>query len=75
MTEIKKNIPMPPFIKKGERQLKYPWREIEVGDCFDMPADQKNQTAAVGMANSAHSPKKFRRQKLEDGTSRIWRVE
>ena len=75
--EVKKNIPMPEFIKRKERQTQYPWKEMEQGDCFDMPEGTARKTAysALVQANKRLSPKSFRIQRMDDGSLRVWRVE
>ena len=41
MFEIKKDIPVPPVSERGVMASKsrYPFRHMEVGDCFDAPRD------------------------------------
>ena len=36
MYEIKKGIPMP---DRKESYIIYPWEDLEIGDCFDVPLD------------------------------------
>ena len=77
MVEIKRNLTVPLFIKNKVRQTKYPWADLEVGDCFDIPTGTKrdNVAASISAANTKYKPKKFRRENLPDGSFRIWRAE
>ena len=71
MYEIKKNIPVPADGREV-RNHKYPWREMEIGDCID--GDNKMSVAANCFArrNEGYN---FTRRKLGENFYRVWRIE
>lgn len=46
---IVNNVPLPKTIGRGGREMKYPFREMEVGQCFDL-FDEKAMAAARNAA-------------------------
>lgn len=78
MIEIKKGVPMP-----FSPSIVYPWPELEIGDCFDVPVP--DHRTARDVQNSVHvAARHFRnRHKVPlklitrtiDGAIRVWRVE
>lgn len=67
MVEIEKGVEMP------ERRVKYPWREMEIGDSF---VHEGKYAVARSMASTTgrNLGKKFSVRKMPDGKARIWRV-
>ena len=67
MSEIKidKGIPMPSLTR-------YPFDEMEVGDSFLVPSD--NRTSVSTLVSRNHNGKKFSLRKMTDGTYRCWRI-
>ena len=86
MTEIKIEIgiPIPPVegVKKGHRKLRYPWKDMEVGDSFAVPASSKlaartTGTRLLNVARNAVSPFQIGRDyttRSFDDHVRIWRI-
>ena len=75
MYEIKKGIPMP------DKQLvfrSYPWRDLEIGDCFDVPLDRPGMTSvrpslfSVGKKTGRKFSTKILRS---ENVLRVWRTE
>lgn len=77
MIEVKKDIMMPIFLKRGERQAKYPFSDLNAGEYFDFPEDISPGTAsgALTVANKKFAPKKFKKERLSNKAYRVWRVE
>lgn len=71
--KIDKGIPFQP-VKRGKRDSKYPWMEMEIGDSFLFPANLKKSTACnnASFASKRHG-KKFVVRKTPEGY-RCWRV-
>lgn len=70
--EIKKGIPIP-----TSRPAKYPFAELEIGDCFDCPIDRPRTRINVSMAAKGFAKRhgvKFATRKIGD-VVRCWRVE
>lgn len=79
--EIKKNVPIPAAHKSG-RPIRFPLRDMEVGDCFDVPiidgtgrgADLIGAGVGRTMVYFAKkSGRKFTRRKIGD-VHRVWRI-
>lgn len=83
--KIEKGIPMPcPLNESNRRNMRYPWRDMAVGDSFvyrtaeQMIAGRVQSTTphmAAKMASLRLSPITFRARKMPDGSYRIWRVQ
>ena len=76
--EIKKGIPISKKTRTAKR--KYPFDELEVGDCFDEPYFESDQKDIVGnrISNAImnYAPKKFTRRTIkEEYVIRVWRIE
>lgn len=69
MYSIEKNVPLKKAISL------YPFREMEVGDSFFVPAGEKmlRARAAAHGFSKENRPKKFATRTVEGGM-RIWRV-
>lgn len=90
MFEIKKGIPVPEHTGCHARKSKYPFHQMEAGDCFDAPRtgeffmfgkDKRYRKDRVqhNILNAAkmHSRKyggKFIAHCVDDNTVRVWRV-
>lgn len=89
MTEIEKDVPAPGTkykIEKGipiprdpfyrEYAAKYPWRQMEVGDSFAIPIEEKERIRyAIVQARKRNPEYKFVTRTLPfEGLIRIWRV-
>lgn len=64
--KIEKGLP----IEKWNRESKYPFREMEVGDSFVAPESLRFKASQYGK----NLGMKFSTRKLPDGTVRIWRI-
>ena len=75
MAEIKidKGVPMPRGSSGRGRPARYPWLQMEVGDCFLVPPDSKHPGALIGKANEQYAPRRFASRKTPEG-HRIWRI-
>lgn len=69
--KIDKNVPMPKGVR-GPGKTKYPWREMEVGDSFLLPASLASR-GIVGASNNRYAPRRFAIRKTPEGY-RIWRI-
>jgi hypothetical protein len=77
---IRRDIPMPGFT----RQTKYPFKDMDIGDClvlaYGHPGTTKSKSGVARAQQSAYNfgrnnDKKFRGQRQPDGSLHIWRVE
>ena len=68
MYEIKKNIPIP--VTPG-RKTKYPFREMEIGDCIDGDLTTALAATAFALKNKEY---KFMRRNIGDNLYRVWRI-
>lgn len=85
MFEILKNLPVPQkyvATKNGRRASKYPFEEMEIGDCLAFPADsikdpeyKKIYGAAMSFARRVKQGYTFRFGKIEDGKFGCWKIE
>ncbi len=74
MSEIEKNIPLPPT--RAGRFPIYPFAEMEVGDSILVKGDWKKQDSAKA-ASRAYGKRhgmRFRTMQVDTGV-RIWRIE
>ncbi len=70
--QIEKNIPIPP---RKHGNLRYPWREMEVGDSFLVTGKiAKNFSGQCSSASYIYKPKKFICAPVDNGV-RVWRTE
>jgi len=71
---IKKGIPPPCHDKTKTR--KYPWLEMQPGDCFDVPKDESHAARrAAGAWKASHIGWAFTCKSLASGMCRIWLVQ
>lgn len=73
MVQIDKNIPFP-----EQSMLKYPYRDLEVGDSFPFPKGKTNSVYAnSNIWGKQQSPvRKFKvRKNFTETEARLWRVE
>ena len=74
MYEIKKNIPL------RKTRIKFPFEEMEVGDCFDIPLNDVNGNIIRStVAGSVRCYRKFNPEfkivtRTVDDVIRVWRV-
>lgn len=73
--KIEKNIEMPEIKKGGKQNIRYPWKQMEVGDSFFVKGiDDGYVRRAISQFHSTHKDgARFSSRKVEDGT-RVWRV-
>jgi len=76
--KIDKNIPLPPPGKRGPKQSRYPFKEMEVGDSFifddyDRVRMSSGSTAARIYGSNQDPVKKFATRKMGNKI-RIWRI-
>lgn len=71
--KIEKGVPVPPL--RVERISKYPFKEMEIGDSFEVNEKIEFSRVRNSLSTySARSGRKFVTRKTENG-GRIWRVE
>lgn len=75
---VEKGLPVPEKNPTVGRSAKYPWLEMEIGDCFLMPYTNygKERTANARSCINNISRRyglRFRKQ-YEHGGTRIWRI-
>lgn len=85
MFEIIKNLPVPQkyvATKKGLRVSKYPFEEMEIGDCLAFPAQsnkdaeyKKIYSSAMVFARRVKKGYTFRFGKIEEGKFGCWKIE
>lgn len=68
--EIKKGIPIP---KTTHKNQKYPFWEMEVGDCVDL--DIPVQRVSSVTRNQREKGWKFTTQTLSGTLTRVWRIQ
>ena len=75
MFDIDDSIPIPPH---NQRNIKYPWEGMKVGDSFFVPAEEdigRNRTRnAAYQANQRYGSNRYTTRKVTGGV-RVWRVE
>lgn len=87
MIEIKKGVPVPTGKTSGGRPCRYPYTEMEIGDCFDVSvaADEKADAVVRRMRVAATGWKKrntascgFAVRVMDEGGQtlvRVWKTE
>lgn len=85
MFEILKNLPVPQkyvLDKTGKRASKYPFDDMEMGDCLAFPAEsikdaeyKKIYSAAMSYARRVKKGYTFRFGKIEEGKFGCWKIE
>lgn len=85
MFEILKNLPVPQkyvSTKIGGRVSKYPFEDMEIGDCLAFPAEsikdadyKKIYGAAMSFARRVKKGYTFRFGKIEEGKFGCWKIE
>jgi hypothetical protein len=85
MFEIIKNLPVPQKYateKNGGRASKYPFEEMEIGDCLAFPSNsikdaeyKKIYGAAMSFARRVKQGYTFRFGKIEEGKFGCWKIE
>lgn len=68
MTQIERNIPFP----EGRGKVKYPWRELNVGESFVYDGSVINAQASAVYYSRA-TDKTFKARTVND-TVRVWRL-
>ena len=51
--KIRKDVSVPPPKSGGRGNSKYPWTELEPGDCFDVPYSDGHQVTVQNRVRSA----------------------
>ena len=79
MFELKKNVPAPSITKvaahSGAMYASWPFRRMDVGDSFSVPADMARKMRAAASAFSCRNGLKFTCKKTSmDGDVTCWRV-
>jgi hypothetical protein len=71
---IDKHVPLPP--KGGRRGSKYPFRAMEVGDSFFVPAGGATQSSLRSMAHgfTKRTSARYAFRNVDGGGFRVWRV-
>lgn len=67
MYQVETGIPVPDLDLVGSKQLKYPWDEMEVGDCFYVPAHECGSTGKYRKIGDAPIRATCERNKKGDG--------
>lgn len=68
---IDRGVPLPSETR-GAKAI-YPFRDMQLGDSFLLPATVKYPTQVCTTGNLRHSPKRFTCRKTAEGY-RIWRI-
>ena len=74
MYKIEKGVSVP-TITRAKQPVKYPWKELAVGDSFLVPTGAvkpQSVRAAVGQANRTYPDRRFTSRTV-DGGVRVWR--
>ena len=72
MIKIESNIPIPR--NKSGREMKYPFKLMEVGDSFLVPPGSDNKVRICAHASRKQTGYNYTVRKMEDGTYRCWRI-
>lgn len=64
----------PPVSESWARGNKYPFRQMEVNDAFDLPVEARANVTGAAHAYGSRNNKKFSVRKIGDGTYRCQRV-
>ena len=67
--EIKKGVPMSNSVRHF-----YPFGEMEVGDCFDLPAGEFARVSSAAVHFAKRHNRKFSIRKQKDGSYSCWRT-
>lgn len=80
MYEIKKGVEIPPRERKSGTKSKYPFAQMAIGDCFDVPISERGAAKTQSAIHSAsrayglmNEPIRIRTHRLGDSI-RVWRV-
>ena len=71
--KIEKGVPIPPRRQSGGAPMKYPWKDLQIGDSFFVPKQTVHPFS--GQANT--TGKRFNMKftlRAENGGVRVWRV-
>lgn len=68
--KIDKSVPIP---KHADRNGKYPWREMEIGDSFVVSSAGDKLPSAASWAGKRHGLR-FTCRKIDENTTRVWRI-
>lgn len=69
--QIEKNVRFP---KRGDG-YKYPWKEMEVGDSFTVPAEERARAANSADLYRRNNDKWLYKSKKEGNLVRFWRIQ
>ena len=74
--EIRKNVPIPPVSENwrnrtGRKKI-YPWKELEIGDCFIADVSSQKMSKTLVARHRNHHEKYVRR--AIDGKQWVWRI-
>ena len=70
---IEKNVP-PPAFHGAPNRLKYPFKEMEVGDSFSVPPEDKDRVRSSASLAGMRLSRKFTLRRQDDGSFRVWRI-
>ena len=70
--QVNQGVPMPPN-KRPQKQDKWPWTELEVGDSFLMEGAKGNAAYTITYHASRRLGRKFSVRQV-DGGYRVWRI-
>lgn len=75
MFKIDKNIPLPTGVNGG-KESKYPFTQMEVGDSFLAPEEQRNAVRSMATYHTRKNKMRFvvRKDEKEANHVRVWRV-
>jgi hypothetical protein len=73
MFKIEKNIPLPSG-GAGGKESKYPFMQMEIGDSFQAPDEQRNAIRSMATYHTRKHKMRFIVRKDGEAHVRIWRV-
>lgn len=79
ITQVDKNVPIPP--PQDRRNIKYPYKQLEVNDSFAVPIKEKRDIytvmCGVHVRNKRHPDKQFTSRVVTENNKkcvRVWRI-
>lgn len=73
MYQIEKNVALP-ALHGAPNRSKYPFREMDVGDSFAAPDEDKERLRCAASSAGIRLGRKFSIRKQDDGSLRCWRL-
>lgn len=71
---IEDGHPIPATRKHNGRREKYPWSQLEVGQCFRVEGVSLRSMSSTASHASRRNDKEFVARHDDDGVLRVWRV-